>query len=345
MINKRGFTLIEIVISVGLLFLICTSAFITVFLVNKKTNIKELNQMKDKIYLAVSVYLENNKEAKEQIYQKENGAVIPLNILQKEGLIDFKNINIKRKYVVAALGNSVNSTECVDVSIVNSWDKGDKVIYLCGNNNQELKDRIKKLEDEIEILKSNLKTEEKIFKGYIVNNYLKYNNHLYRIIEITSDKSIILTTSEIYEEDFSIDNIYKYNTFDWGSDNCDKLRNQQVPSTCETNSKWIVDSSDVINYCRKYNEVKDKGYSLLEKGDLIKIDDCENAQQGSITNNNTLPKTLEYLRSNWINFDVSRNVNNTFTYPITYKVHLKNCFIISEGDGSNSNPYNLINKC
>lgn len=106
--RKSGFTLIEIIICISLLALIGVGCFIGIRIANNKIKINNLERMQEKIMNAVDVYIESNENVKMQLYENNNGVVIPLNTLQNEGIIDFDGIIDKKDddYVVAVLATN-----------------------------------------------------------------------------------------------------------------------------------------------------------------------------------------------------------------------------------------------
>lgn len=212
---KKGFTLVEIIVCIGLITVIGISSFVGLSIIKNKNDIKSLNSMKEMIYSAAEVYLEKNEAAKEQLYSKKNGAVIPLTTLEKEGLIDFENINIENKYIVAALGTTKylapegSEESCLGIDMVNSWDEGDKIIYLCGVDIEALEEKINKLEEEIEKIKEKLDESPetpipefnygelpKVYFGGSVSNYVSFNDKTYRVLHINNDKVITIYNYE-----------------------------------------------------------------------------------------------------------------------------------------------------
>lgn len=182
--NKKGFTLIEIIICVGMLAVIAVGSIIGIHLVNKNLIIKELNQITNKAIQAAQVYIETNKEAQNQLYTEQNAVKIPIKVLVNEGLLSLKgtkldNSKIKNEYVITALSTeSGNSTECTNIDSKASWDN-DKVIYICTNLNSKGEVTGSNLAT-IDPTKYNNRTkvssEPYYFKGPYPNNYIDINN-------------------------------------------------------------------------------------------------------------------------------------------------------------------------
>ena len=62
--NKRGFTLIEIIICLVLIVGIGTASIFGIRTINNNITRKELTEIQDKIYEAVNIYIETKAESK-----------------------------------------------------------------------------------------------------------------------------------------------------------------------------------------------------------------------------------------------------------------------------------------
>ena len=136
--NKKGFTLVEIVVCISLLVIIAVGSFVGIRMVNKKINIDKLNQITDKAVQAAQVYIETNKEATNQLYSNKNGVSLPLQLLVNEGLLNLdgtklKDDDLKNQYVVTFLGGTGSSENCEQITSTTSWSNN-KPIYLCMNS-------------------------------------------------------------------------------------------------------------------------------------------------------------------------------------------------------------------
>ncbi len=137
--NRKGFTLIEIIICISMIVLIGVGSFVGISLVNKNLVKKGLEQITDKAVKATQVYIETNEEAKTQLYTEKNAIKIPIKVLINEGLLSLKGTNlsdkdIKNKYTITALSTPTgNKKDCVDINTKTSWDES-KAIYICTYN-------------------------------------------------------------------------------------------------------------------------------------------------------------------------------------------------------------------
>lgn len=139
--KKRGFTLIEIIICIALIAIIGTTMTFVVINSNKNKQIKILENNNKILENALEVYLENHEEIQTNLENNAKGAVVTLEVLKNEGLIDekqFKGIELKKNYFFLSysmLDNKPN-TDCdnnvIPLSIVKSWNVDtDKVVYIC----------------------------------------------------------------------------------------------------------------------------------------------------------------------------------------------------------------------
>lgn len=134
---KKGFTLVEIIISIGLILLIGTGVTVGIIITNNKNNLNKLDEMSAEIYTAVQLLIETDESIKQQLYNNKNGVVVPLKKLQSEGLVDFKDIDIDDHHVLTMLASN-NELEKCSGSLYNigTWTvSDDDVIYICADNN------------------------------------------------------------------------------------------------------------------------------------------------------------------------------------------------------------------
>ena len=239
--KKRGFTLVEIIVAIGLLTVIGVGSFVGIRAINNKKILNKLNKITNKVLEAAQVYIETNKEARNQLYEEENGVVLPIQLLVNEGLLDIKSSNIteeeiKNEYVLLAESPSVSdegSVECQDISESVSWSN--KPVYLCLSN--EINENIKNIQNNVNSIQNTV--NEILFKvnGYISSqstienrnklniditlndiyyykgsgttprNYLKYKNKTYRILSVDTDDSITIMSETEFDNTFKDKNM------------------------------------------------------------------------------------------------------------------------------------------
>ena len=158
--NKRGFTLIEIIISIALISLVATISIVALTRNNSKTN--KLNQ---KIYEAANVFIATETDENGNTYEfgLENGAkAVQLTVqnLVDKGYLSNTIVNelknstkqndLSKLFVLASISiKTDNDNECGSglINYSNSWDKDKQdPVYLCpydenasGNNYTEQK--------------------------------------------------------------------------------------------------------------------------------------------------------------------------------------------------------------
>lgn len=203
--NKKGFTLIEIIICISLIVIIGSGSFISIRLMNKKLLIDKLNQITDKATLAAQTYIETNKNASNQLYNNKNGVSLPLQLLVNEGLLDLKGTNltesdIRNQYVTTFLGSTGSSDNCEQITSATSWSNNQPV-YLCLNSSENSNKETTLFNENSNKLKSIL-NDIYYFKGQNPDNYIEFDGNMFtcnftanhiRIISINKDDSLTIT--------------------------------------------------------------------------------------------------------------------------------------------------------
>lgn len=119
--NKKGFTLVEIIVCIVLILLI-SGSFIGITLFNKNKKEENILKVTKKIQEAAGVYLAINKEIddtiEQNIFKGGSGYVIPLKTLLEEGYIGDNHIktledngvkvNLSKDYMLAAVFSNTN---------------------------------------------------------------------------------------------------------------------------------------------------------------------------------------------------------------------------------------------
>ncbi len=176
-----------------------------------------------------------------------------------------------------------------------------------------------------------------IYKGDVNNNYLKYNNLLWRILRINADNTIDIILddysnilswdSEVGKYSASEINTYLNDYFIKSLDKnvlakvniCDDVVNDLNKITCEIqNNDEYVKLLDINNFL---NSVKDKKSYLVGEDEIFWLSNYSDDK---------------VWHTNGIN--VSQSTSNKF-YEIKPVVRLKNTVTYSEGDGTVNNPY------
>ena len=181
-----------------------------------------------------------------------------------------------------------------------------------------------------------------IYKGDVKNNYLRYNNMLWRIVRINQDNSIDIILDDYMNilpwnskiSTFAESDIYKYlnndfiklldedllNKTSFCTDKIDDL----TKITCEgQNTDSYVKLLDVANFLNSVNNGKTY---LVNKDEIMWLADYSNDK---IWHTN--------------GYNVSQSDVNSF-YEIRPMVRLKSTTLYKEGDGSKEKPYVVDNE-
>ena len=226
--KKRGFTLIEIIISISIISLVSVIFIVGINYANKKKIDKQIEKVSTIFDNALNVYLSEHSEIYENLSDNVEGAVITLDLLKNEGLIKDKIIDprtnsvydYKNNYYVLSDAVLLNSgdeieengeNECngrVELNVFRSWkDISDKassgVIYVCPKNNTGYNRENKVLEDRISKLESVIQKFNLGGNNYVIFNvnsdpsklaYFSENESIKDLWRIVSGSSSGLTT-------------------------------------------------------------------------------------------------------------------------------------------------------
>ncbi len=207
--NKKGYTLLEIIIVLGIITIIGVGSIVGVNIVNNK----KIEKFYDKFDDALSVYLETHNEVYTNLKENVEGSVITLEVLKNEGLIsdnlidpEGNKIDYENNYYVLSsaklLDNEEDEEESTDVcegqvsiEVIKSWetlkDKVDtgNVIYICPKNSDN--DDSTNTNNTRIIVKNDY-----IAMGKDPNNYVEINGTKWRILEITDRDVYLVNTDE-----------------------------------------------------------------------------------------------------------------------------------------------------
>ena len=93
---KKGFTLIELIITLSLCLFVASFTVVLFSTFNKQLKEKQYNRIVDEIEAAADIYLQNESSYKNELYNgSRKFTLIPLRILMDEGLVKEKLINPK----------------------------------------------------------------------------------------------------------------------------------------------------------------------------------------------------------------------------------------------------------
>lgn len=193
--NKRGFTLIEIIICISLIVIIGVSATVVVLKANKTREISILKANEKKLENALQVYVSNHKEITTNLNNNAKAALVTLETLKNEGLIkDDMKVDYKENYfmlsnaVLAPAGKFDCENNVIGIEVFKKWDlkelDGSKVIYICPRDNG--------------VSSNNAITnkEDYVAKGENPKNFVKINERLWRIVEITNGNVFLIANDK-----------------------------------------------------------------------------------------------------------------------------------------------------
>lgn len=228
---KKGFTIVEIIISISIILIIGVSA--TFFIVNNKNN--ELTNITKEILEAANTYIKIEKDKNGNIYANEivsgkKGVQIPLSNLVNSGYIKEEQANIIYKnnesldndkdYYVMFIENTENYCDDGSYVTIASWINKGEDVFLCDNRSSKSNTLFDKIVSDFEangktsceiypsfskdsglcmIKDKELYDTDSIFywyKGPGLNNYVKINNELFYIVRTTEDNDVILVKKE-----------------------------------------------------------------------------------------------------------------------------------------------------
>jgi len=338
---KKGFTIVEIILSISLVIIIGVVSLFSFNLIKKQNLVKNLNSMKTTIYQAMNVYIETHNETKEQLFNKKNGVAIPLVTLEKEGLIDFGNLDIEDQFVVTALAEE---NDCSDPSELPSWDFGEnRVLYICSDADQAIKTlegRINQLETEMlsltmlsNNLSSKIDTESTAIQTKIdalKNDLTTINTNIQKLSNggIDTSTNIGKARNEAYYYKGSrADNYIKMNSGTY-----------RIIMIDTDNSIVVADrrNSNISSSCRK--STTSSADFLHDITDLIPVGDNSTSIYASSWIYNDYAYRYYFVSA-------TRDLEDYIQSSYEYAYRLKSSIKINGGTGTSDNPYTISSTC
>ena len=361
--KKRGFTLIEIIVSIAIIALIGVGSFVGVSYINNQIVISRLNQITDKALNAAQVYIETNDIAYNEVYNNKSAAIIPLKTLVNEGLLNVDNTKLddqdmEKNYVIQYLGGGgAGGSNCTDLStIITSWNSTTP-IYIC-NDGASGGINIKTIDKSEYNNRMHGSSEPYYFRGSLVSNYAKIdgNNTLYRIVGINTDDGIELYYGG-YNHNFNLNSNQFYagsikTTSYTQTRNGTKVAANAVKISLVgcTNGVLIVGTSS-LQYGDYYAEVSDQS-NILKKTSICESNNSSSAASVSISSGSgaIFSDISLFSFDSWVvegNFKIGSYsiYNSTGQYFGTINVGnytlitLKPCMQIKSGSGTEYDPY------
>jgi len=344
---KRGFTLVEMILSIGLIVIIGAASIVSLNFIKKSNKTKTLEKMSDEILTAVNLYVETNSDVKEKLYGNKNGLKIPLTTLENSGLVDFGDLSDdldEEDFVVTMLGTAdPDDDHCASTYTAKSWNiTSGETIYICekADGTQNLVQVAGNADNLSKV------TREPYFFNGEMRHLIKYNDKVYKILMIDTDDSLV-----IYNPDGDFSGIFTENQIlpvDVIGLSSDTL-NPACPGSVEYNLKGGFFS--ISPYENSNDDIKGTRVTFRDANEI----------GGRLTyhNDGTGAFVARYFGAGIFSFSYSdsrdRSTQNCGGYSyyviqstITingYKIRLKPCMQIVSGTGSVATPYILVNNC
>jgi len=323
--NKKGFTLIEIIICISLLAVVGIGSFLGIKYVDNKIRIDKLSQITDKAIEAAQIYIETDKEASNALYSNSNGVSVPLQFLVNKGLLNIDNTDLtlddlKDEYVVTFLGGSGGNENCEQITSSASW-ANDKPLYLCMNSNGD--SNLATIDPNKYGNLTTITNEPYYFKGPNPDNYVLVgqdsngDDEYARIYKVERDDSLVL-----------FHRYYHHST-------ASKRRNLEVFLSLNENNTKVIDVEKKLLYSRV-------SYNAL----CYSINGCigthyynyENTLYFNLQGTNEPLSFKKYDYSDisdysYLEYDPDNNYTRLY--------YLKPCFKIKSGTGSYASPFIL----
>ncbi len=200
-----------------------------------------------------------------------------------------------------------------------------------------------------DVVKSDTANTNNYYIGNALNNYVMFNNMLFRIIKINSDNTVVIASDELLANvDYTNNGRFSDSSLDsWLNDYFYKLLDEKYQDLI-VSSKWCDDVISTDNYLTK----ECTRTSSKKKVGILSIQDYNNTLNDGVS-------FLDYEGIVWYsNFDSNNNpwtLTSLFDYPLKSEpmsqdslfnvrpaVTLKSNTKILDGDGTISNPYILV---
>ena len=355
--NKKGYTLIEIIVCIGVLAIVGVVSVLGINYVSNNIRISKLKDIEDEIMTAAKIYLETNSAAQTQLYSKDNAVIVPLNVLVNEGLLDLTMTDldkddIKDEYILTGRTTTeTDSNGCVNITSTSSWNMStDNPLYICTDSNGN---------SNLAIINPNsvgnintVMKEPYVFRGGDPNNYMKFTknevDYFFRIYYVDIDDTIV-----IYDDSKS----KLEDTFNGRTDNL-----------CGRTDSFTADYYGVATVTFPgfwFNVRCDK---MDKSAKLIEQEDVHNTELGMKIGNIVTLKyfPIRYLCQGYSSYRThlsymgkyfadtnevteslcrSSGENDIIDGDEGYKLRLKSCMKITTGTGDKAKPFILEDKC
>ena len=318
--RKLGFTLVELIAVIALMGIIVLAITVPILAQINSTNDKLDEATIDLIYTTTDLYMSKHSNT----YNKVNGNIYYITIEQliESGLLDS---NFLKAYSSKVLSKNTQ----IKVSVDNDS-------YTYDVNSDQL-DNIYNVYNKLSVEDTYKYDNGTYIKGNYSNNYVLYNGFIWRIMGVNSDNSIRLimdeyATSIIYSNVVDYSNSYVRN---WLNDYfISRLNYNDIIKKGKWYYKSVSNSNTVVNTT---TYVEDKVGLLSVEEFNLSLNNSE-----SYLSNNAYSGFLNQSDENFYTMangvTISNVTNPFFVKPI---INVLGSTIVSEGQGSSSNPYVL----
>lgn len=281
--NKKGFTLIEIIVVIALVAVIGTTVTIVSVKNMKENKTKELKKLNNQILEAADVFLsvekdDNNENYEMVINSGAKGVKIPISYLVENGYVSLDTVNSvyklneldnsKNYYVLAVNGGEEDTQDYCDVGDITfslSWMVENKPVYLCKNYKNYVNTTIETITN-IQEVQNNVRLKVSLDKNAVSEEY--YNS-------LTDDAktSFVKDENGIFTlNDENVGKIYSYyrcsvdnNYLKLGKDSNGNDLIWRIVYLDDTNkAKLVLDEEIQLSITKKNGEIY-----YLQKGDKI----------------------------------------------------------------------------
>lgn len=337
--NKKGFTLIEIIISISLIAVISTITIIGINN-NKNKNSENLKSLHNKILEAATVFMSIEKDENGNSYDAAlnmgaKGVKIPVNFLVENGYVDKNTIkevykldkldDTKNYFVLAVNGGSEDNQDYCDVGEIIlslSWMDENKPVYLCKNYKKYISniETIKNIQD----VQNSVRLKVSIDKNAVSEEFYKKLSDEEKV-DFVKDENGIFTLN-----DENVDKIYSYyrgsvdnNYLKLGKDSSNNDLIWRILWLNDDNkAKLILDKEIELNITKKNGET----YTVKKNDKVLSYNKKDSENNYNILNYNIKTDSRYPRKSRYDDYYYIINFNseNYLNEPIALDMYTNN---------------------
>jgi len=337
--NEKGFTLVELIGVITLLALIALVVYPTITTVMKNTKEKAYNDQVEILIKAAKQWgLENSDELPEVgMYSLSIETLLNGGYISDDEVIDPRNAKQNLNGVIII--QNVSNTNSYEYRYVEATVKTEIAGWL--------KENVSEFKNE---------DKEGIFKGANPDNYIKFNDELWRIININDDGTVKIIRNDFLEErawDTNDTGIWQYSTIRTYLNETYYNVIDQTQAMYLSEGTWCLETLDIDECLITYTD----NVGLITAKEYIKASndsECTSSNLSACKNSNYLniggktyytitrgsDETLNKIYR--IESGVLMNDETAKTpHMIRPVVNLKKEVKITSGNGTQKNPYNI----